>query len=122
MFAWYYHRMLPDSSMGIYRFDSQRRMVSYQSVPSSAVRNPQRLEAVLREKDAAFVGLSLYVRHGDVPDVLDEILLCRCDLLCQQLHLPVLDMILLYRGGYIPLSHLKQKDVYLKDSISGWLQ
>ena len=122
MFAWYYHRMLPDSRMGIYHFDSRRRMTSYQSVPSDVVRSPQRLEAVLRAKDAAFVGLSLFVRSGDSPDSLDEILLCRCDLLCQQLHLPVLDMILLHRGGYIPLSHLKQKDVYLKDGMSGWFQ
>lgn len=120
LFTWYYHQMLGNPVVGLYTFNSRRRMLSFQCVPPQDMQIYRKLDELAREKSSALVGLSLPARCPATPDLGDSIQLNRYFLYCQKKNIRVLDMILIHRGGFIPLSEMKENHIYSNDPLSGW--
>lgn len=119
-FAWYYHQSFTLPCAVLYLFSSKRKMLSLWEIPQQQTQIVEALDSFMQEPDAALLGLSLSCRCWEKPQPGDEIQLNRFYLYCQNRNLPVLDMILVHRGGYMPLSDMKEAAAYLPDHRPPW--
>jgi len=119
-YAWYYHQIHPFTERVVYLFSSARKLLSVQNAAGGANAVPDALPSRIHGTAVAFLGLSLCARNFSEPGPADEILLFRENLLCQSRNIPVLDMILVHRGGYIPLSQMNETNGYFRNPSQQW--